>query len=673
MTGKNNQAKKLVTSLGSPIILIDDLKKASRPKNRQKKQKHINPKAVAAPIKKQNLTPSIYKQYFNNLIEIETDVAISLQLFNQKRQALTKEQAKENPNKETIKGFKEQLNALASITLSTSNCLIEYYKQYDCQEQQNVHQKISSMLQAYLINETFLDIKNTKKLIPWIVEHSKKKGQEVINTLLKASKMRNAIGEVSMTSSYWIYCHLTADQILATVETTTGFDKNKANFVTPDLDSLKPIVNFTGVAFNGARFLIETGLLLKHSIWPGEKEAEVYWQARLAKEWHKRKIPIINNMIGTISSILTNYVYVNLPISNQITAAVLIINIAVAYWTQKEEKKKYKKVLLSFENKITELEKKLKALRLPTNKDEIKHLNIQLILEKEKIKTLKNNSLLKDYIYKLNIDAALIITGSFISATAADLSLLFSSSLIPSVAPILAPVFAFAGMGLAIFHIGKHNKPLAAFLGVGFTAAYILCPPAALLMSFIVGMTATAICLSNKELSQLNSTKQEYWQFAAKLLSKEDETASKTIKLVKTMSHHDIKQQLLKLKNVDVNSKDLTKLDKLQKNIASAKYKLAKAMLERTVIPVVIFLTFAVYWPAAVSIIVTYMAFKIYQAVKSHKEKSALNNETLETDSPTSQLPNLNSFFKTPKNTNNINEKNRHLNIGEINNNLMPD
>ena len=154
MTGKNNQAKKLVTSLGSPIILIDDLKKASR-----QKQKHINPKAVAAPIKKQNLTPSIYKQYFNNLIEIETDVAISLQLFNQKRQALTKEQAKENPNKETIKGFKEQLNALASITLSTSNCLIEYYKQYDCQEQQNVHQKISSIFQCRL-----KQFKNTCKI-----------------------------------------------------------------------------------------------------------------------------------------------------------------------------------------------------------------------------------------------------------------------------------------------------------------------------------------------------------------------------------------------------------------------------------------------------------------------------------------------------------------------------
>ncbi len=651
---------------GSPEQLAKDLANACSSKNIKKIKNNLDIKSMDQVLKEQNLNILTHEQCFNNLIELETEVVISVQLFHKKHQSLLKEKSKFNPDQKTIDGYKEQLATLASSTFQTSLSLVNYYHGYDSEAQIKKYQHISNELYLFLEDEFFQNNAEEQNLLSWMKQQAKEQGADIVDTLLKASKMHDAISNANLARTYWIYCRLTVNQIITVGEQFDIINLNSGNTVINDLNVLNPVTNPASVAFYGARFLIDSTLLLKHTLWPSEKEAEIYWAARLSKEWETRKISIFNNIVWGITNLLTNYTFAGLPLANQLTAAVMIVDVAIASWVQAEEKKKNDKTLSYFKKKVKELEhkneelknqiigleKELKDLKLPGDKEKItqnkskvkklksqlKQNNIYYKLELEKIDSHKNNWLVKDKIYNFNKDASIITLGAYISIAAPDLAFL-----IPGITPILAPILAFAGMGLAAFQIGKHNKPLAGLLTVGFTAAYVLCPPVALLISFTVGLSAMAIYLSNKEINLLNEAKQNYWTFTAEILSKKDESLEQAINRIKTMSYTKLKTKIFELKNLDENSSEIKELENLYAKINSCKYNLAKSMLEKTLVPIVIFFTFAACWPAAVAIIVTYLAAKLYQANKTKKAPQVSDEDVIAKDD--SNFDNSSNFY----------------------------
>lgn len=649
---------------GHPIHMLDEVRGLLRDKSQLAKLKDKTKQEVAEAFDTPLLKgKTLYENFFDEIVELETEVAILHKLFKQKKVDLTKalSASKTPKSEEIIAGFQEQLDAIAVPLFYCNHLLFNYYHTYSNKELEKKHQGIANEVEKYLTGMAHQNDKAMQSVVESIKQQAKSKAIGIIEALWRASKLRDTISEVNIERIYWIFCHLAVNESIYVGEQLQIIDIKGGQTFMDGLDLANPALNFISVAFYGARLLIELGMLFKHTFTRDADESSVYWTKRLSREWDKRKISILNNIIWGIGNIVTNYTYAGLPISNQITAAVLIIDVLFNVWAMREEQKKYKKAKSSFEAEIENIEKlrrdnqkKLddltaqlidlaeKAQLEESNKEEIEKqkqvlilekqsletkeqmLCINLLVAKEKLAVLNRDWQIKKNTLRFNINASIILMGSFVSAAAGDLAMV-----IPSIAPTLTPIFSALGILMIFGAIYQHNKPLAFLVAGGLAAATYFAPPVGLLLSFVIGMAAIAIYLSSKEIAALEKAKLDYIDhvamllFDARKLSKPsaDITLEDIKAEIKEMSHASVESLLLKERpDLKIDSPEMKKLDELMANIQKAKLRLAIRVTERTVLPILILFAFATYWPAGVAIITAYLIYKIGEAVAAHKK-----------------------------------------------------
>lgn len=138
---------------------------------------------------------------------------------------------------------------------------------------------------------------------------------EILRTLTSLTKIKNNISLANMSRIYWFFCRTTItktflfardvkllDQISKIFGTNIDVDK-----IVKFLEKPKPVTNFLSVAFLVTRFILNAGLLLKHTLFPSEEEKDLNMKQRFCNEMYKRHAEFLNDIVWSLVNLVTNY------------------------------------------------------------------------------------------------------------------------------------------------------------------------------------------------------------------------------------------------------------------------------------------------------------------------------------------------------------------------------
>ncbi|MBN9227166.1 MULTISPECIES: hypothetical protein [Legionella] len=199
-----------------------------------------------------------------------------------------------------------------------------------------------------------------------------------------------------------------------------------------------------------ARFFMNLFLLLKHTIRYDEEqmsdeEAKTPWQERFQTEWSKRKFTLLNDSIwGTANLVCFFWLTGGGTLGaagDAVTLALLIFDIAISIWDLAEQKTKYDKAMLQYEEDLARLERQLHALRNKNGQLEeeelktIRQIEMQIHTLKQEQKKCKREWQLQKVSLIWGIVYATALMGAF---------LVLTMPFLPISAPVLASM-AIAG------------------------------------------------------------------------------------------------------------------------------------------------------------------------------------------------------------------------------------
>ena len=579
---------------------------------------------------------STFEIYFNELHGLETEVALAWRLFKQKKSALAA--AINEVQEARKKALETELKSLALALFYMGGLLEEYYHTYGNEELSQKHQLMQSEAQSYLQGKVYQNNALAEQFIEQLAKDAKNKAISTINAL-KTGTINGDVSALNMERIYWIFCHLLVNKSIKLASNIGIANHHSAGAVIKKLSLADPALNYASVVFYGLRLLIDVTMLLKHTF--SSEEAGISRSERCAREWEERKISIVNNLVWGVTNFVTNFTFSGMPVSSQITAAVFIIDVLLAVWTKSEEKKKYLQAKTMLEanihnmNNMNNMNKK-NYLKL---KKTALALALALALEEEKLANLNQDWRNKKAVLNVNINAAWLLMGSFITITATDLANL--AKMIPSVSQaVLTPVWSALGLSIAIVAMGKliYSTTDSHFLAIsipilltgGMAALYIICPPVAMLFNMAIGIAAMALYLSGSEVAAVNAAKDAYYLKIAELLELQWENdEAKTAELLKLKGKNDKEKIAIIAKEyssmdavaqLQADENAMKELNILRGKMRSCQYQLIKALVERIVAPLIIFLAFAVAWEIGVVALTLYIACKGIQAATNHKK-----------------------------------------------------
>lgn len=551
---------------------------------------------------------ALYAAVYHEIIAFETEIRLLNTIFEEKRKQARLSQEE-----------KELLDKVALMLFYSSAVAKQFFHTYRHQELVKHYQQIHQNAHDYFNETHTTQTIATLTLLGWITKHAKEQGSQLIELFIRISKFESAVSELNVNRIYWIFCHLTVNQSIQLAEQIKVVNRSHGEHLIHDLNDLNPVTNALSVAFYAIRFLIEITLIAKHCFANDEKQvkqSERFWH-----EFNQRKLQLLNDLVWGIANLVTNYhelFGIGVPLANQLTAALLVFDVLLAKLKYKQEENRFEKEKKLIETEQTQLETEAKALTTDNvSKDEVllKRLKNEQQLLENKLKLLEQEWKIKRMVLTINTDSAWALLGSFCSSIAPHLAQLLSSGLIGPAMPFIA----LAGMAFACYKIGQHNKALGVGTFAAFLAAFILCPPIALLINSMVGISAVALYMSNQELINYQQAKLAYQNL---LNSEAFQPIVET--LAKQGNNHptytDIKRAL---KELDIANKDelLTKLDPLYQAQQTSYKVLRNALLERAIMPSLIILAFAINWPVGIGLVVTYTLFKISRAYLNHKKQ----------------------------------------------------
>ncbi|KTD42662.1 hypothetical protein [Legionella parisiensis] len=195
-----------------------------------------------------------------------------------------------------------------------------------------------------------------------------------------------------------------------------------------------------------ARFYLELGLLLKHTIqgpWMSAEEAKTPWQERFQTQFAQRKFALLNDFLWGTANLLCffklNGVGALGTAGDVLTIVLLVFDIVVSAWEFEEQRTKYNKAMLQYEEDLERLENQLQVLKEREVKgklDEVeltakRQIEVQIRnLEREKLKCyrdwqLQKISLINNIAYAVGLMLAFVVlTAPFMPISAPVLGIM---------------------------------------------------------------------------------------------------------------------------------------------------------------------------------------------------------------------------------------------------------
>ncbi|AHE68473.1 hypothetical protein [Legionella oakridgensis] len=214
--------------------------------------------------------------------------------------------------------------------------LQSYYQGYGKFDQAEKYHKLSEEIAYFYEQGVFPDAPTVQS---WQNQFSKDLG-ELASTLKHASKIRSWVSFTNITRLQIVFSRLTLKQSLAIIQGSSFLEKldeilgrhTDIDGMLSTLDKPAAVLNVLSVGVFAARFVINIGLILKHTFVPSEAEKSLSLKERFAKELGKRHCDLLNDMVWATVNGLTNYAkYFNIsaPVANWVTAGFLLFDVSL--------------------------------------------------------------------------------------------------------------------------------------------------------------------------------------------------------------------------------------------------------------------------------------------------------------------------------------------------------
>lgn len=188
---------------------------------------------------------------------------------------------------------------------------------------------------------------------------------EKIKAITKTSggdtkKIRNAMDDTNYWRLYWVWGSTFLKTIIELIP------ENSANGASDTIRTPDPYTGALSWGLYYARFAMNLGLLLKHTIrgpWMSKEEAQTPWQDRFLTQWDQRKFTLLNDSIWGSANLICYFWLTGKgalgTAGDAVTLGLLIFDIVMSVWDFEEQKTKYNKAMLQYEEDIQRLKGQL--------------------------------------------------------------------------------------------------------------------------------------------------------------------------------------------------------------------------------------------------------------------------------------------------------------------------
>ena len=224
-----------------------------------------------------------------------------------------------------------------------ASTLYYFYDAYGQKKKADDYQQFRTEIRDFIENRTLPQAKDEEAFIDHLMGSFREGITNLIKSPFHLSKLRDYVGFTNLCRLYWVFCRLTLtsgfnlarnlqwiaklDQVLGT---KTDVDKIITTFQAPN-----GILNYFSVGLFLTRFLMDAGMLIKHTFFPDENERRSNYSTRWERfkfELNQRQYRLANDFVWANVNFLTNFnqlVGISNALAGYLTAGFLCFDVSL--------------------------------------------------------------------------------------------------------------------------------------------------------------------------------------------------------------------------------------------------------------------------------------------------------------------------------------------------------
>jgi hypothetical protein len=278
---------------------------------------------------------------------------------------------------------------------------------------------------------------------------------DLVQTPLHISKIRSKIGFLNIWRIYWIFLRLTLKQSFLLARDTHLIDKLgdllgrkiDVDGIISVMDAPADICRVLSVGLFAARFILNAGMVLKHTLVPSKQEKDKPMAQRFVGEIKVRLPDLVNEVWGLVNFCCNfpEFFHLSSAAAGGITIAFLCMDVGIIMYRRHFAEKDYLTKKSQFLSELAYYQTQLSSTDDPTERlklEEQYKLTMGLLTELEITWKGKNAA------YLFNATAAMLLVAGFSASMA--IGILFSSVVIASTILVIAS-YAVCLFGVAMY------------------------------------------------------------------------------------------------------------------------------------------------------------------------------------------------------------------------------
>ena len=225
--------------------------------------------------------------------------------------------------------------------------LQNYYEAYDSQDKVDEYRQQS---------EKLLTARELGHLPDDEVASLQKRISADLGTLVSTPKhivkLRDWLGFTNIHRLHVNFCRITLKQSVLVANELQWLEKldqllgrhTNVEGIISRLNTPTPVFNVLSVGLFAARFIVNAGLLLKHTLLPSDKERSLGLRSRFYHELYKSHCTLLNDAVWGTVNLLTNYATlfnISAPVANWTTAGFLVFDASLLLYRRHLAEKEY--------------------------------------------------------------------------------------------------------------------------------------------------------------------------------------------------------------------------------------------------------------------------------------------------------------------------------------------
>ncbi|MGC1181859.1 hypothetical protein [Legionella sp.] len=251
-----------------------------------------------------------------------------------------------------LKKEKEKNNEVFWVYCYYCASLLEsFYKAYSHQKNVKHYQQLKQQIKDHLLKEKKKQ-EEEKSFIQYFEQSIIDGFRNLKEAPFQISAIRDFISYSNLCRLYWVFCRLTLTNGFLLAEELQCIEKIDAilgihtdvDKIIATLEAPNKVLNYFSVGLFLARFIIDAGLLIRHTFFPTEAEARITAFERFKYELYKRQCNFANDLVWASINFLTNFNHItniSVPVAGSITTVFLGFDVSMAFYKRHLAKQEY--------------------------------------------------------------------------------------------------------------------------------------------------------------------------------------------------------------------------------------------------------------------------------------------------------------------------------------------